>query len=244
MSRALRSLPFSPTDADVESEREISHRPREIPVLDDGATPTAEALTEALIFATHSLRQFGKQCIASSPLIPRLSMTRAHLLAVVAEAGNVRMGDLSRLLGVTPRNVTSLVDAVEHEGLIARRPDPTDRRAIQLGLSEKGATMMDEIHAAHQSIAERMFAPLDAAERRQFYELLRRLSGAARRTGHHVAPHHGGRDARGAAHAEENVAAKHARKEPAADKRKERRDEASGLTRPTVRGASTRAPDA
>ncbi len=154
---------------------------REIPDLADGATPTAEALTEALIFSTHAIRQFVDLCMGASPHMPRLSMPRAHLLLLVAESGSVRMGDLSRLLGVTPRNVTTLADAIEREGLIVRRPDPEDRRAILLELSAAGDAMMDEVHAAQRSISERLFAPLNAAERRQFYDLLRRLSAGAQK---------------------------------------------------------------
>lgn len=147
----------------------------------EAATPSAVELAEALIFTAHTLKQFGKVCMEVSQLGPQLSMARAHLLAEVAEAGSVRMGDLSQILGVTPRNVTALVDAIERERLIERRGDPTDRRAILLALSAEGHALIDEINQVQQSISERMFAPLNAAERLQLYGLLQRVAGEVQR---------------------------------------------------------------
>src|SRR5579871_2496301 len=144
MSRVPHTLPFSPDDDDLEVEDAIPNLFHTIPDLAAGATPTAAALVGALIFTSHALKQFVNGCMESAPGMPHLSMPRAHLLLMVAEAGSVRMGDLSRVLGVTPRNVTTLVDAIEKEGLIVRRPDPGDRRAILLELSEGGNALMGQ----------------------------------------------------------------------------------------------------
>jgi DNA-binding MarR family transcriptional regulator len=123
----------------------------------------------------HALKQYGKLCMESSSLEHRLSMPRAHLLAEVAEAGSVRMGDLSQRLGVTARNVTALVDGLEREGLIVRRPDPADRRAILLDLTYEGQAYIADIRSMQATIGEKLFAPLNTVERCHLFELLRRL---------------------------------------------------------------------
>ncbi len=89
-----------------------------------------------------------------------------------AERGHVRMGDLAAALGVTARNVTTIVDGLEHEGLLTRRPHPKDRRVTLVELTEKGRAHIAQIHALHRTIAERFFAPLDAAERSELLRLL------------------------------------------------------------------------
>lgn len=99
--------------------------------------------------------------------------------AAHAERGRVRMGDLAAMLGVTARNVTTIVDGLEHEGLLARRPHPTDRRVILLELTEKGHAHIAQIEALHRSIAERFFAPLDETERAELLRLLAKIRNGA-----------------------------------------------------------------
>lgn len=110
-------------------------------------------------------------------------------LAAHAERGRVRMGDLAAALGVTARNVTTIVDGLEGEGLLTRQPHPTDRRVILLELTEKGRAHIAQIHALHRSTAERFFAPLDPAERRDLLRLLAKIRGGADgATGHGDTP--------------------------------------------------------
>lgn len=102
-----------------------------------------------------------------------------HQLRAHAERGRVRMGDLAAALGVTARNVTTIVDGLEHEGLLARRPHPKDRRVILLELTEKGQAHIAQIHTLHRTIAERFFAPLDAGERGELLRLLAKVRRGA-----------------------------------------------------------------
>lgn len=104
------------------------------------------------------------------------------------ERGRVRMGDLAAALGVTARNVTTIVDGLEHEGLLTRQRHPKDRRAILLELTEKGRAHIAQIHALHRSIADRFFAPLDAGERGELLRLLAKVRGAEGANDHGSAP--------------------------------------------------------
>jgi DNA-binding MarR family transcriptional regulator len=146
---------------------------------EEGSTPTAVELAEALLNISHAFKQWGNLCFShAEPGLRELSVPRARLLAAVVDAGpgRVRMGDLSAALGVTARNVTTIVDALEREDLLLRRPDPTDRRAILLELTEKGKAHVERIHEMQHDLAERMFAPLNADERCVFYRLLTQLA--------------------------------------------------------------------
>jgi DNA-binding MarR family transcriptional regulator len=141
--------------------------------------PTAVDLAEALLGTTHAFKQWGNLCFSQAePGLRELSVPRARLLAAVVDTGpgRVRMGDLSAALGVTARNITTIVDGLEREGLLARKPDPTDRRAILLELTEKGRAHVEQVHALQRDLAEHMFAPLSPEERRTLYALLTRLA--------------------------------------------------------------------
>jgi DNA-binding MarR family transcriptional regulator len=142
-------------------------------------SPTAVDLAEALLGTAHAFKQWGNLCFSQAePGLRELSIPRARLLAAVADAGNdpVRMGDLSAALGVTARNITTIVDALEREGLLARKPDPTDRRAILLELTEQGHAHVEHVHAMQLDLAERLFSALNPHERQAFHALLMRTA--------------------------------------------------------------------
>jgi DNA-binding MarR family transcriptional regulator len=51
------------------------------------------------------------------------------------------MGELAGALGIDPPNATGLVDELESQGLVRRRPHPTDRRAKVVESTRKGKTV-------------------------------------------------------------------------------------------------------
>jgi DNA-binding MarR family transcriptional regulator len=67
-----------------------------------------------------------------------LTSSQAHVIFVLAQRGPSVQRELSDALGCTPRHVTTLVDALETSGLVARAPHPTDRRALLVSLTEQG----------------------------------------------------------------------------------------------------------
>ena len=48
------------------------------------------------------------------------------------------MGELAEALGIDPPNATAVVDDLEDQGLVRRRPHPTDRRAKVVEATRKG----------------------------------------------------------------------------------------------------------
>ena len=64
-----------------------------------------------------------------------LSSQRLRLLGSLFDRGPRIMSDLKTELGVTATNITALVDALEKDGLVVRKPHPTDRRAIVVELT-------------------------------------------------------------------------------------------------------------
>jgi DNA-binding MarR family transcriptional regulator len=91
----------------------------------------------------------------------------------------MRMNQLSAALGVVPRTVTTIIDSLEQEGLVARLPDPTDRRVTLIELTKDGLSQLRHSRTRHEATAAEVFDVLTAAERRQLVKLLRRLQAAA-----------------------------------------------------------------
>lgn len=55
-----------------------------------------------------------------------------------SETGSARMRDLAEAFALAPSRVTSLIDRLEAEGLVGRRPHPDDRRAVLAYLTVEG----------------------------------------------------------------------------------------------------------
>lgn len=78
-----------------------------------------------------------------------------------------QVGELGRCAGLEPSTMTGLLDRMERDGLLTRSPDPEDRRAWRVHLTEEGqrareamdtvvndhlATMMEGVPAEHVEI--------------------------------------------------------------------------------------------
>jgi len=87
----------------------------------------------------------------------------------------LRMTELADQLGIVPRSVTTVVDALEQAGLVRREIDPHNRRAIRLHLTDRGLAVRDDMREARRRAAEDLFAPMTAGDRRALGELLGQL---------------------------------------------------------------------
>src|SRR5262249_34924462 len=65
-----------------------------------------------------------------------------------------RMTELAERLRVVPRSVTTVIDALEHAGLVRRAIDPANRRAIRLHLADKGTAVREEMRQARRQASE------------------------------------------------------------------------------------------
>ncbi len=108
-----------------------------------------------------------------------LSLARFRVLSALQSAGRIRMNELSAALGVVPRTVTTIVDALETEHMVVRLADPGDRRATLLEITQEGLGQLRRLRALHDSAAAELFDVLTAAERHQLAGLLRRLQAVA-----------------------------------------------------------------
>lgn len=84
--------------------------------------------------------------------------------------------DLIRSMMVSSGTTTHRLDKLEARGLIARRPDPEDRRSVLARLTLEGKRLIDEALEAHVVNEERLLAGLSRAERSRLAKLLRTLS--------------------------------------------------------------------
>ncbi len=93
------------------------------------------------------------------------------------------MSSISDELGVTRRNVTALVDALEEEGLVRRKPHPTDRRATVIELTEQGFETTNSMYEGHRTAVAELFSGLSEEDQGELTRLLGSLREALRQKG-------------------------------------------------------------
>jgi DNA-binding MarR family transcriptional regulator len=76
---------------------------------------------------------------------------------------------------LTSSGTTKRLDRLEQAGLIAREPDPDDRRGTLIRLTPAGRRLIDKVTEAYLANEKRLVGALTAAERRQLADLLRKL---------------------------------------------------------------------
>jgi DNA-binding MarR family transcriptional regulator len=105
-----------------------------------------------------------------------LTPAQSRALRVISrDEEPLRMVDLAERLGVVPRSVTTLVDALEAAGLVRREADPSNRRSTLIRLTDSGRSLRVEMQQARRQAAEDLFAPLSEAQRDTLLELLSAL---------------------------------------------------------------------
>jgi DNA-binding MarR family transcriptional regulator len=104
-----------------------------------------------------------------------LTRARATALWEILHREPVTQRELADALKVTPRNVTTLVDAMEKTGFVRRKDHPTDRRATIVDLTPKGRKAVSRMKVEARAFAHDLFGALCASELRQFVGTLDRV---------------------------------------------------------------------
>ena len=130
-----------------------------------------ETLSEAFRSVARQLRDTSQDFLAPWVITP--SQLRA--LRVRMGHGAMRLSALSGHLHIAARSTTEVVDALQARGLVERRPDPGDRRAILVEVTEHGASVLDAIRVARGTEAERTFDRLSRTDRDHLARILRKL---------------------------------------------------------------------
>ncbi|MFG2647306.1 MarR family winged helix-turn-helix transcriptional regulator [Streptomyces sp. NPDC048436] len=107
-----------------------------------------------------------------------LEFAEFDVLATLRRVGaphELTAGGLLKTAMVTSGAITNRLDKLERKGLIERHPDPSDRRAIRVRLTDAGRELVDRAVVDHVTNEERMLAALSADDRRALDGALRRL---------------------------------------------------------------------
>jgi DNA-binding MarR family transcriptional regulator len=109
-----------------------------------------------------------------------LTTSQADLLVPLLECEPAGLGlrALARLAGIAAPTATRMVDGLEARGLVTRRRDPDDGRAVLIALTADGEAALRERRAQMLARRRAMFELLTPSERRAAAQVLARLTSA------------------------------------------------------------------
>lgn len=114
-------------------------------------------------------KRFEQQARATA-----LGLTRAQssVLVYLARQEGLNQAALAQILEIEPITLARLLDRLQAVGLVERRPDPKDRRAHLLYLTDAAYTLLDRIFELASAVREDAMAGIVEADRVRLIEIL------------------------------------------------------------------------
>lgn len=122
---------------------------------------------------TRSAQEFARLL---EPL--RLSPADAGILRLLRQSPGISQQHLAETLGMHASRLVAILDALESRKLIAREPNPEDRRLYSLNLTARGTEMLAEIGQIARTHNELMCSGLKVSEAEQLAALLQKIAVA------------------------------------------------------------------
>jgi len=104
-----------------------------------------------------------------------LTSTDSWLLERVVASGPVRMSQLAEWMAVDKSTMTTEIRRLEEAGLVSRRSDPTDRRAVLITSTDDGVTAIQQHRKVAQDVYNTLVGKWTEDDRAEFSRLLGRF---------------------------------------------------------------------
>ena len=110
-----------------------------------------------------------------------LPLTQYHILEMLAQNENMRMGSISQKMAISRPNLTPLIDKLVARDFAVRLPDQHDRRVTYISITPAGRTALEKEHAAISKSIRSFIEQLTDKEYQDFCQSMDIISGLAQR---------------------------------------------------------------
>ena len=138
---------------------------------------------ETMSDADRALRAYLRAVIFVEPvqmaLLQKYGVRLADLraLRLLRDLGTVPISRFAEELGISRSTATGLIDRLEERGLVQRSASRIDRRVINIAVTERGRTALEDREVFQESLPGRRIAALPLDQQQQLALLLERLVG-------------------------------------------------------------------
>ncbi|CAO5158046.1 MarR family transcriptional regulator, transcriptional regulator for hemolysin [Frankia sp. AiPs1] len=131
--------------------------------------PLADRLGYLLKHAQLRLADLGASALAPFGINGR----ECAVLLVIDDAPPLSQLELARRMEIDRTTMVALIDELEAKALLARHPDPRDRRRNVVTLTDSGRTTLREARSAHDHAEERFLDGLSEQDSAHLKRILR-----------------------------------------------------------------------
>lgn len=107
-----------------------------------------------------------------------LTLSQYHLLEALEGTAALPVGRVAEAAGVAAPTATRMLDSLERAGTVRRSHSSTDRRVVEVALTDEGRRLVRKKRRAVERLRRAMFESLDPEEREHAERLLMRLADA------------------------------------------------------------------
>lgn len=97
------------------------------------------------------------------------------VLHAIMMHGPVRMSEIGRHMGISRPYMTALVDKLVDDGLVERVPDPNDRRAVLVRITEAGREANKDFARNTREVIVKNLSSLDSEDVEVLHELMKSI---------------------------------------------------------------------
>lgn len=126
----------------------------------DADSPQDDLDVDAFALAIEAFNRFSIRL----PALERFSFTTLSVLHTLSRTSPLRLTELTRTEQVTQPAITQLVTRLERDGLVERRPDPDDGRAVQVHITAAG---LDIVRSRRRDRTSRLATLVEQLDPRQ-----------------------------------------------------------------------------
>jgi DNA-binding MarR family transcriptional regulator len=137
---------------------------------------TGEMIEQALAHLARWVSRPENRRDLLGPAAGDLSPTDVWLLRAIAEQEPVRVSSLAAWQGVDKSTVTPQVRRLEQQGLVSRRGDPSDRRAVLLNITAAGHQLDQQLTVWGAAVFDRLLENWPEDDRQSLGRLMTRLT--------------------------------------------------------------------
>ncbi|MGO4253786.1 MarR family winged helix-turn-helix transcriptional regulator [Paenarthrobacter sp. TAF1] len=122
---------------------------------DSRLTDLAQDFREALRLGVYMFRRLDPE--------GELTAAQLSLLSMISDGG-LRVGDIAKNLGIKVPSATEQIIKLERAGLVTRRPDPDDSRAVQVAITDAGTAAVESANQRRNAMVAELLQGLSAQE--------------------------------------------------------------------------------
>ncbi|MFI9122395.1 MarR family transcriptional regulator [Streptomyces bikiniensis] len=137
----------------------MSGRPEEA-LRQDGAEGSVASIARDVLELLEVLWHQG-EAVSTAPL----SSSQVRVLYVLERGGVMNLRTLAAELDSMPPSVSRMCDRLHAVGFIERTHSPSDRRALELSLSRRGASYLESLRARREEVLNGLLGRMTTTER-------------------------------------------------------------------------------